>query len=249
MSNIYTPQEKLLFKMLTENTGAALLDSGSAYGRNWERNAKKTIDDFNDEPAVTVEPYTWTDRMTTADLCYSISVFHYLRSQLSLDALCDAFNAMPVDDWDGDLYGVSTAEESWLEDNGFIVHDTINTYNGEDHLSQVLQYTYLTREEDGETAYYILLQIHGGCDVRGGYTNAKLFLLANEYQYDHGYLNPQDVYGAVRGPLGMVYISNIYDGYSLRADDAGDKADRPYTQNEPLPLEPEDTIELFLCDE
>jgi hypothetical protein len=34
---------------------------------------------------------------------------------------------------------------------------------------------------------YLLLQIHGGCDARGGYTNAKLFTTNEEYMI-HEYL-------------------------------------------------------------
>ena len=38
--------KELIYKMLTENTGVHMLDSGGAYGRNWERNQVKTIEDF-----------------------------------------------------------------------------------------------------------------------------------------------------------------------------------------------------------
>lgn len=47
----------------------------------------------------------------------------------------------------------------------------INTYNGECLLSQTLQFIYFEYEGDS----YVLLQVHGGCDVRGGYTDAKVF--------------------------------------------------------------------------
>lgn len=47
----------------------------------------------------------------------------------------------------------------------------INTYNHEELLSQILQYVYF--EWDNEA--YIILQIHGGCDVRGGYTKPRIF--------------------------------------------------------------------------
>jgi len=52
----------------------------------------------------------------------------------------------------------------------------VNTYNGEDLLSQTLQYVYYTidREE------YVALSIHGGCDVRGGYTRPKVFTVGEE---------------------------------------------------------------------
>ncbi|MCK9567466.1 hypothetical protein M0R72_00790 [Candidatus Pacearchaeota archaeon] len=48
---------------------------------------------------------------------------------------------------------------------------TVNTYNGEDMLSQVLLYTYFTWNNEA----YIVLQIHGGADVRGGYTKPRVF--------------------------------------------------------------------------
>lgn len=53
----------------------------------------------------------------------------------------------------------------------------VNTYNGEDLLSQTLQYA-LWEMEDGDE--YILLQIHGGADVRGGYTRPRLFRASTE---------------------------------------------------------------------
>ena len=53
-----------------------------------------------------------------------------------------------------------------------------NTYNGGSDLSQVLQGAWL-EDADGDT--YLLLQIHGGCDVRGGYTDAKLFKTSDDW--------------------------------------------------------------------
>jgi hypothetical protein len=53
---------------------------------------------------------------------------------------------------------------------------------------------------------YLLLQIHGGCDARGGYTNAKLFLppdygIINEYldEYRDSYSVDEDLeHGYIR---------------------------------------------------
>ena len=44
-----TRTEFLIYKMLTENTGSAMLDSGDAYGRHWENNKQRTIDDFKND--------------------------------------------------------------------------------------------------------------------------------------------------------------------------------------------------------
>jgi hypothetical protein len=45
----------IIAAMLTENTGSSFLDSGSAYGRNHERQAGKTVADFRAEPEVEVK--------------------------------------------------------------------------------------------------------------------------------------------------------------------------------------------------
>lgn len=173
--------KKLVYELLTANTGAHPADSGGAYGRHWERNAKKSIEDFEAEPQAVLELTKFHDG--TWDAYPRISLYHHLARILQLDDLCNEFNALPVDDWDSDdYYGVSAAGEQWLKDKGFEpLGDTFNSYNGDSCLSQVIQGE--TFNLDGD--YYCLLQIHGGCDVRGGYTDAKLFKLEEEYQlYD-----------------------------------------------------------------
>jgi len=44
-------------------------------------------------------------------------------------------------------------------------------------LSQVLQGTIVEHDEYGR---YIILQIHNGCDVRGGYTQPRIFRLLED---------------------------------------------------------------------
>ena len=39
-----TETQKMLARMLTENTGRNILDSGDAYGRHWEKNQGITVD-------------------------------------------------------------------------------------------------------------------------------------------------------------------------------------------------------------
>ena len=177
--------KKLVYDLLTENTGASLGDSGGAYGRHWERNSKRTIDDFEKDPEAVLKIDQWDDGKYSA--YPEISLYHYLSRILELDDLCNEFNALPVNDWDSDeYYGVSKAGEQWLLDNDFEpIGDTFNSYNGDSCLSQVIQGETFRRGNDNHADYYCLLQIHGGCDVRGGYTDAKLFKLDEEYQlYD-----------------------------------------------------------------
>jgi hypothetical protein len=47
----------------------------------------------------------------------------------------------------------------------------VNTYNEENLLSQTLLFNYFELEKEG----YVVLQVHGGCDVRGGYTDPQVF--------------------------------------------------------------------------
>lgn len=172
--------ENTIAAMLTENTGTHMLDSGGANGRNWQRNAQMTLDAFKARPSATVEIYR-SDRYDTPsiELIPTVDLFHKLTSGvIYLDDLCNDFNAMPVDDWNGDQYGVSAAGSEWLELHGFECDDTdgFNTYNWENNFSQVLQGTFVKLH--GEELY-VLLQIHGGADVRGGYTDAKLFKMSD----------------------------------------------------------------------
>lgn len=173
--------KNLIYKMLTTNTGRALCDSGDAYGRNWEKNAVKSIDDFEREPSATIEIYKYErEGVISWDISPSFSLYHHLKQALSLDELCNEFNALPVDDWRGDYYGVSDAGMDWLALNEFEpVGDSFNSYNWSANFSQVVQYQQL--KLFGE--HYLLLQIHQGCDVRGGYTDAKLFKLDCEYGF------------------------------------------------------------------
>jgi hypothetical protein len=175
--------KELVYKMLTECTGKHMCDSGF-YGRHWERNQKKSIEDFENEP----EEHIYRE----GDYIYrDLSVYHYL-SELELDYICDRFNRIQSqsDNWDSDfnsdefVYGVSSEAQQVLEHhNEVIIIRSWNTYNGESDLTQTLQGANLTINDEE----YILIQIHNGADVRGGYTDAKLFKLNDEYMI-HSYL-------------------------------------------------------------
>jgi hypothetical protein len=166
----------IIEKMLRENTGAHFLDSGSAYGRNHERNQSRK---FKSEPAA------------TADFKYGVEVtvnlYHWLADRVTfapnLDKRFQRFCAKEenknesyfalVGMWLASLDGVTG-----LYGEGKPL--TVNTYNGEDLLSQTIQYTYFTLDHTS----YVLLQIHGGADVRGGYTVPRVFE-ASESMFDN----------------------------------------------------------------
>ena len=47
--------EKIIYKMLTENTGIHMCDSGGDDGRGWQRNQKKSLKDFIDETDISYD--------------------------------------------------------------------------------------------------------------------------------------------------------------------------------------------------
>lgn len=173
----------LIHTMLTTSTGTHMLDSGGDNGRNWQRNQSKTLADFNAEPEAVLDWYCKRDddgNIIDAHPEVTVSLFHKLTSGVIWqDDFCREFNAMPCDDWHGGAYyGISSEQSEWLDMRGFVQphgNEGWNTYNWENNFSQVIQGHNL--ELEGEP--YVLIQIHGGADVRGGYTDAKLFRLAD----------------------------------------------------------------------
>lgn len=157
----------VLQKMLTENTGRHMLDSGGAYGRHWERNQGRK---FKDEPEVKLEFGKHGVEVT-------VSLFHFLnrcleydpQMQRRFDNFCKR-KANRNESW------FSNAEDFIKEIEGEIV-EVVNTYNHDSLLSQVIQYY---KWEEGENVY-VLLSIHGGCDIRGGYTKPRCFVA--DYYY------------------------------------------------------------------
>jgi hypothetical protein len=154
--------EKLV-AMLTENTGRSMLDSGDAYGRAWERNQGRDLASFMSEPTAVIDEYGT-----------GLNLFHWLHERLSyapdIDAMWRAYDdAHPDDSW-------FESAEAWKslvgEDDGYwSSFGWVNSYNSDNYLNGTIQFLPFTL--GGES--YVLLQIHGGCDVRGGYTKPVVF--------------------------------------------------------------------------
>lgn len=176
--------KQIIYEMLTENTGTHPLDSGFSNGRMWQKNQVKTIDNFENEEVEKYELHKWNDNY---ELERTLSVYHYLKD-LETDDICNEFNRLQYncDNWDADCeaYGVSIEAWEYLDNEFEVDIDRVfNTYNGDSDLSQILQGAHIRIDEEP----YIILQIHGGADVRGGYTDAKLFKL-NDDGLIHEYL-------------------------------------------------------------
>lgn len=173
-----TKTQKRLIAILTENTGRHFLDSGGAYGRNWERNQKRN---FLSEPGVTVDCYNGS-----ISGIY-ISLFRYLDKFLGVTAESEHLNKelkkALKKGYEADKYELEIMEDFVaLMDNGEGYNtniNAVNTYNYETVLSQNIQYC--TFQTDNGT--FIALQVHGGCDARGGYTTPQIFEITGDMDY------------------------------------------------------------------
>lgn len=163
----------ILNTMLKANTGEHFLDSGGESGRNWQRNQGREFEKENH----TSLTFRWDFPEVTHNL------YHWLLERVEYneeldDAFCeyqsrdDRAECHDLDDMASFVDTIENAAGLYGDGEPMCV----NTYNGEDLLSQTIQYLYWC-DDDGE---HILLQIHGGCDVRGGYTRPRAFDVTEE---------------------------------------------------------------------
>jgi hypothetical protein len=198
--------KNFLIKQFKTNTGVNLLDSGGANGRRWQLNVKKTVKDFDSEPVVECDLEGLKD---TTDAVPTVSTWHYMIDNLELDELCKKFNKIPCKDWHSDkAYGLSLKGQEFLENEGYKIQDSWNSYNYESNLDYVLQGASVLPADSSNFEFpdYVLIQLHLGADVRGGYTDAKLYKVKN----DNFSTNPQ-VYGTINGKE----VTTSYSGYNL----------------------------------
>lgn len=200
--------DSVLTAMLTANTGTHFLDSGGDYNRHWQKNATRN---FIEEEEVI---YSFDPRYPQYGITREVRVFHFLR-ELQTNLLTDMFNNLnwKCRDWDADtedygdhIHGVSAKAWRFLErychkdKTALKIHRVWNTYNGNSDLDQVLQGATLTiRGED-----YVLIQVHQGADVRGGYTDAVLFKTLEYGMINEGLMEYMD---------GDEIMSDLEDGY------------------------------------
>lgn len=178
-----TRTQKKLHEMLQENTGSHMLDSGGAYGRAWQHRRK--IADFTKRPEMNLE--VWDNSMTlTVDLFHFLDAFLEVNNDSEdLHAEFIAWTKDSEEHWGSDLEAFARHLTESGRDEGnseYTQHGkTFNTYNFDNMLDGTIQGTWLTVDGDD----YLALQIHGGCDVRGGYTDPYIFKAYPEYM-DYG---------------------------------------------------------------
>lgn len=209
-----------LLEMWQENTGSHMLDSGGVYGRNWERNQDKTLEDLSAPEGRFVN-----------DLTLSLNTFAFLSKHLMFTenarALTEMFRAW-VDSKDMfDAYYNSpssmeeflhtlNAEPQWMDTE----ITSFNSYNWENWADATLRGVCF---ELGDTNY-TALSYHGGCDVRGGYTDLVIFESCTYWLFEMSDLEVWcgacKVHGHINGMADENYYKNgeeieTADGYDV----------------------------------
>lgn len=169
-----TETEQVIAGMMKENTGRHFLDSGGTSGRAWQRNQAR---EFASEPESVLK---WDyDYISVVH-----NLYHWLVSRLEYsEELTAAFDKFSEEQENTHYLEDMEAWAAEIGGRGIYGEGdpiTVNSYNHEELLSQVIQFTYFELEdadafEDATGGSYVLLQIHGGADVRGGYTAPKVF--------------------------------------------------------------------------
>jgi len=173
--------DKIVSDMFKENTGTHFLDSGGEGGRAWQQNQKR---DFLKEAASTLEV-----DVGRKDLIISMSTFFYVTEfwestteseRLQKEFL--KFAELPENDNDGWMSLMKKFYDEVLypeiDDHDWDAYNIgrgggiTNTYNYESSVDQILQYMLFSWQDN---CPFIMLQIHGGADARGGYTAPHCF--------------------------------------------------------------------------
>ena len=185
-----TELETVLIEMLKENTGRHFLDSGGASGRHWQRNQER---DFLAEPYATLKVNEDGFEVTK-------SLFWFLRDAISDydKKLTETFHAYVTHE---DKHGRDRGEWSaYLEpflqvwaarhDQEYDPSDDWHLQGGYTCCMETLldqDFVFLTFEDPVSESWRVFLQIHGGCDARGGFTEPRIFGADPEYMYPDNY--------------------------------------------------------------
>ena len=173
--------DKIVSMMLKENTGTHFMDSGGEGGRAWQQNQKR---DFQKEAASVIEV-----DVGRKDLIISMRTFFYVtefwESTTESERLQKEFLKF-ADREENERDGWMSLMEKFYEEvlypeiddhdwNAYNVGKggrIVNTYNYESSVDQILQYMMFSWQDN---CPFIMLQIHGGADARGGYTAPHFF--------------------------------------------------------------------------
>lgn len=204
----YKTTQEVVKEMLLENTGSHFLDSGQAFGYQYEKRAARK---FEEEPKGTYE-VALNDKELV--IIPRLNIYHALVDNFEWD---QTFTEMLQ------IYGSSTGYGSWgtdLAENfagkiGAVNINTYNTYNFDNFLEANLLVTNFTVAENMED--YAIISTHNGCDARGGYSDAKVFYAGGmtdsrlEFEMTRAFLECPDL--CDDNPADLLYSDS---GWSIR---------------------------------
>lgn len=165
--------------MFLERVPTSILDSGGAYGYGFKRMRTRPPDK---QPGGRLRPeLDYTSR--GIDLGASINTFKWLLEKVEYDhdmtVKMKAWIAKGdgwADDWVAQLPGATG-----LYGEGDPIND--NTYNHEQIFDSDFQFTWWEQahRDRADCDTFVALAIHGGCDIRGGYSATKVFRVDDEF--------------------------------------------------------------------
>lgn len=175
MTTSPTAEQRAVYDMITENTGIHMMDSGGSDGRMWQRNTKRTIDDFIAAPTA----YLRHDMPL-------VSLFHILSENLiylpdSTEELLALGHADPDSSWDELI-------EEWVTSRGGTKGASYYTYNYENSLDQdfICNEAELVPIEHSAMRGYAevdeticIIRSHNGADARGGFSTPVVFTVTD----------------------------------------------------------------------
>lgn len=219
----YDPFDQRIVDMFTESTGVDIMDSGGKYGRHWQHN--RMIPDLNMLRPATIDVEIDEDGQIKSILP-TINTYKYLQHYLDIDNVSEELNSIMHRElkngsrWDAKEFVIDYAVEvlGLYEDTGF------NTYNFETLLSQGFQGTLLVdNERQGiySNNVYIIIELHNGADIRGGYTKPQVFKL---YEPEYFWLGLCDF--VITCDCGRIYTDDCgyhwyNDGYEYELNEHG----------------------------
>ena len=177
--------------MFTEDTGRDYLDSGDSYGRHRELNRLTSVKSSKPITELTIVRHN----AKAVELTCVISLFHLLNTNLDYDKyMDDKFQKFVAGDTEDRDYlelmpdfplqrqqGTNTEALNEYEELYSKESAVINTSdNNHSLLSQEAQYVMFNDDD----CNYMILQIHNGADVRGGYTRPVVFIFGDVYSQD-----------------------------------------------------------------
>jgi hypothetical protein len=184
---------KAIKGQLFYNSGEAICDSGGRDGRAWQRwsdgKMKFDVKEQFRNTSIAVEYFLYNALERSKE---AVQLEKRMIKELS-EVSGEKMKALH--------FGYGSEMETAMANLEIQHGNPENTYNWDNDLSQTLQYFYIypADRRDVYDSKFICLSIHGGADVRGGYSPYKVYEIKDHDQFfmqrleDHGFMRAECV--------------------------------------------------------